>query len=179
MRCRRRRGAGAVERGGLENRCAFTGTQGSNPCLSASRSAVAAAPDRKLKLPNSRQWRRATERRAAVTTCGTAVLKPPCELVDRLAPFRLRPQDKMNLILGQAGRVEVRIELRKHLLWDNGKSRVECVARKGWARAHAINWTLKLWRFPKTHSLYPQTIHLSWRSGGGSTTFRAQPTCLC
>ncbi len=30
-----RRGAGVVERGGLENRCAFTGTQGSNPCLSA------------------------------------------------------------------------------------------------------------------------------------------------
>ena len=30
-----RRGAGAVERGGLENRCAFMGTQGSNPCLSA------------------------------------------------------------------------------------------------------------------------------------------------
>ena len=29
------RGAGAVERGGLENRCAFAGTQGSNPCLSA------------------------------------------------------------------------------------------------------------------------------------------------
>ena len=24
-----------VERGGLENRCPFTGTQGSNPCLSA------------------------------------------------------------------------------------------------------------------------------------------------
>ncbi len=24
-----------VERGGLENRCAFAGTQGSNPCLSA------------------------------------------------------------------------------------------------------------------------------------------------
>ena len=29
------RGAGVVERGGLENRCPFTGTQGSNPCLSA------------------------------------------------------------------------------------------------------------------------------------------------
>ena len=29
------RGAGAVERGGLENRCSFLGTQGSNPCLSA------------------------------------------------------------------------------------------------------------------------------------------------
>ena len=32
---RPRRGAGVVERGGLENRCPFTGTQGSNPCLSA------------------------------------------------------------------------------------------------------------------------------------------------
>ena len=32
----RRRGAGAVDRGGLENRCALMGTQGSNPCLSAS-----------------------------------------------------------------------------------------------------------------------------------------------
>ncbi len=30
-----RRDAGAVDRGGLENRCALTGTQGSNPCLSA------------------------------------------------------------------------------------------------------------------------------------------------
>ena len=30
-----RRGAGVVERGGLENRCTFAGTQGSNPCLSA------------------------------------------------------------------------------------------------------------------------------------------------
>ena len=30
-----RRGAGVVERGGLENRCTLTGTQGSNPCLSA------------------------------------------------------------------------------------------------------------------------------------------------
>ena len=27
--------AGAVERDGLENRCTLTGTQGSNPCLSA------------------------------------------------------------------------------------------------------------------------------------------------
>lgn len=34
-RIRPRRGAGVVERGGLENRCPFTGTQGSNPCLSA------------------------------------------------------------------------------------------------------------------------------------------------
>ena len=33
-----RRGAGVVERGGLENRCPFTGTQGSNPCLSATTS---------------------------------------------------------------------------------------------------------------------------------------------
>ena len=30
-----RRGAEVVERGGLENRCAFTGTEGSNPSLSA------------------------------------------------------------------------------------------------------------------------------------------------
>ena len=30
-----RRGAGVVERGGLENRCAFIGTEGSNPSLSA------------------------------------------------------------------------------------------------------------------------------------------------
>ena len=27
--------AGVVDRGGLENRCALAGTQGSNPCLSA------------------------------------------------------------------------------------------------------------------------------------------------
>ena len=31
----RGRGAGVVERGGLENRCTFASTQGSNPCLSA------------------------------------------------------------------------------------------------------------------------------------------------
>ena len=30
-----RRGAGVVERGGLENRCALTRTEGSNPSLSA------------------------------------------------------------------------------------------------------------------------------------------------
>ena len=29
------RDAGVVDRGGLENRCARAGTQGSNPCLSA------------------------------------------------------------------------------------------------------------------------------------------------
>ena len=29
------RGAGAVERGGLENRCGGDSTQGSNPCFSA------------------------------------------------------------------------------------------------------------------------------------------------
>ena len=28
------RGARVVDRGGLENRCSFAGTQGSNPCLS-------------------------------------------------------------------------------------------------------------------------------------------------
>ena len=32
---RSRRGAGVVERGGLENRCGCKPTQGSNPCLSA------------------------------------------------------------------------------------------------------------------------------------------------
>ena len=32
--------AGVVDRGGLENRCALTGTQGSNPCLSANRAAA-------------------------------------------------------------------------------------------------------------------------------------------
>ena len=32
-----RRGAGVVERGGLENRCTFTGTVGSNPTLSANK----------------------------------------------------------------------------------------------------------------------------------------------
>ncbi len=29
-----------VERGGLENRCPFTGTQGSNPCLSATNNLI-------------------------------------------------------------------------------------------------------------------------------------------
>ena len=36
MTRRQRRDAGAVERGGLENRCGGDPTQGSNPCLSAS-----------------------------------------------------------------------------------------------------------------------------------------------
>ena len=31
----KRKDAGAVDRDGLENRCTLTGTQGSNPCLSA------------------------------------------------------------------------------------------------------------------------------------------------
>ena len=31
----KRKDAGVVDRGGLENRCSLTGTQGSNPCLSA------------------------------------------------------------------------------------------------------------------------------------------------
>ena len=35
MTRRQRRDAGAVERGGLENRCGGDPTQGSNPCLSA------------------------------------------------------------------------------------------------------------------------------------------------
>ncbi len=30
-----RKDAGVVDRDGLENRCTLTGTQGSNPCLSA------------------------------------------------------------------------------------------------------------------------------------------------
>ena len=32
--------AGVVDRGGLENRCSLTGTQGSNPCLSAKKEAA-------------------------------------------------------------------------------------------------------------------------------------------
>ena len=35
---RERRGAGAVDRGGLENRCTLMGTEGSNPSLSANTS---------------------------------------------------------------------------------------------------------------------------------------------
>ena len=38
-----RRGGRVVERGGLENRCAFTGTGGSNPSLSAERPRVSGA----------------------------------------------------------------------------------------------------------------------------------------
>ena len=33
------KGAGVVDRGGLENRCTLAGTQGSNPCLSAKKAA--------------------------------------------------------------------------------------------------------------------------------------------
>ena len=32
-----RKDAGVVDRDGLENRCTLTGTQGSNPCLSANK----------------------------------------------------------------------------------------------------------------------------------------------
>ena len=101
MRCRRRRGAGAVERGGLENRCAFTGTQGSNPCLSASRHAAAAAPDWKSKLPNSRQRRRAIECRRGHLRPGRVqtamrICRPACSL-------SFAPQDKMSLILRPSG----------------------------------------------------------------------------
>lgn len=38
----RRKDAGVVDRDGLENRCTLTGTQGSNPCLSASNPATLA-----------------------------------------------------------------------------------------------------------------------------------------
>ena len=39
-----RRGAGVVDRDGLENRCAFTGTVGSNPTLSAKCSVIPSKP---------------------------------------------------------------------------------------------------------------------------------------
>lgn len=38
-----RKDAGVVDRDGLENRCTLTGTQGSNPCLSAKKAALKAA----------------------------------------------------------------------------------------------------------------------------------------
>ncbi len=41
-----RRGAGAVERGGLENRCTLTGTEGSNPSLSAKPAGARSAIER-------------------------------------------------------------------------------------------------------------------------------------
>lgn len=40
--------AGVVERGGLENRCASNGTQGSNPCLSATFSMIKLGPRNSL-----------------------------------------------------------------------------------------------------------------------------------
>ena len=42
-RKRPRKGAGVVDRGGLENRCTLAGTQGSNPCLSANAQVKTAA----------------------------------------------------------------------------------------------------------------------------------------
>jgi hypothetical protein len=39
-----RRGAGVVERGGLENRCGRKSTQGSNPCLSATEALLPPVP---------------------------------------------------------------------------------------------------------------------------------------
>lgn len=38
-----RKDAGVVDRDGLENRCTLTGTQGSNPCLSAKKQPLQAA----------------------------------------------------------------------------------------------------------------------------------------
>ena len=51
-----RRGAGAVERGGLENRCAFMGTQGSNPCLSANFQTVQGIPALQWELSCSARY---------------------------------------------------------------------------------------------------------------------------
>ena len=46
--------AGAVERDGLENRCTLTGTQGSNPCLSATEPQVV---DLWLCFYGKRRWK--------------------------------------------------------------------------------------------------------------------------
>ncbi len=46
----RRRGARAVEWGGLENRCGGDSTQGSNPCLSAILDAIQELRNRNLEL---------------------------------------------------------------------------------------------------------------------------------
>ena len=49
-----RKDAGVVDRDGLENRCTLTGTQGSNPCLSAKKQPLQAAflhPERRDENP--------------------------------------------------------------------------------------------------------------------------------
>ena len=57
---RMRRDAGVVERGSLENYCALTGTQGSNPCLSATQSCPCGEfPYRCSKAPHSAGFARA------------------------------------------------------------------------------------------------------------------------
>ena len=57
-----RKDAGVVDRDGLENRCTLTGTQGSNPCLSAKKQPLQAAflhPERRDENPGRVRYRAA------------------------------------------------------------------------------------------------------------------------
>ena len=62
---RRRKDAGVVDRDGLENRCTLTGTQGSNPCLSA----IKATSQRLVAFFCRTQWMRTLRVRYRASTC--------------------------------------------------------------------------------------------------------------
>ena len=156
-----RRGAGAVERGGLENRCAFTGTQGSNPCLSAigfTAVDLRGAPSQKLCVAES-AWtpsgvnpvRRRDHFQPVRVHAGRQRISidPRVFRVQSLRHFALACRIERNPIRVQAGRVAPNIKLRKHRLSDNGKSsfRMRSVRKHGTSlcrgKAYAIRWTLK------------------------------------
>ena len=72
-----RKDAGVVDRDGLENRCTLTGTQGSNPCLSAKKQPLQAAflhPERRDENPGRVRYRAALCE--AETPCLSAKKQP-------------------------------------------------------------------------------------------------------
>ena len=152
-----RRGAGAVERGGLENRCAFTGTQGSNPCLSAI-GFTAVESGQKLyaaenaQTPSGVNPVRSRDHFQPVRVHAGGQrnsIDPRVFRVQSLRHFALACRIERNPIRVQAGRVAPNIKLRKHRRSDNGKSsfRMRSVRKHGTSlcrgKAYAIRWTLK------------------------------------
>ncbi len=73
-----RKDAGVVDRDGLENRCTLTGTQGSNPCLSAKKSSLQGLlflhPERRDENPGGVRYRAALCE--AETPCLSAKKQP-------------------------------------------------------------------------------------------------------
>ena len=78
-----RKDAGVVDRDGLENRCTLTGTQGSNPCLSAKKQ-----PSRLLFFCIRKGGMRTLEGSLPRSALGAKRTKTPC-LSAKKQPSRL------------------------------------------------------------------------------------------